>query len=529
MKTKRFFAFVLAFVLLLTSVPFAFASGVTYSLSTEEQDVFINGTYKRKLTTVPAGADTSSAVWLSSDESVAAVDEDGTVHALQKGTAVIMVEIGGETFSYRVCVVEPILSSKTEKLYLGNQTTLTVRGGSGKVRWKTSDKKIATVKNGVVTAKKVGKATITATRNGFTMQCKVTVLKPAFKNTKLNIQLGEKAKLKVNGGTQKPVFKSSDPSIVYVNANGRVLGKKLGKATVTATVDGYTLRCTVTVFSHMLNRSSLTLEAGSSQTLTVIGGSGKTTWKSSNTKVASVNAKGVVTGKSAGTANIIATKNGFNLVCKVTVRVTDIDVPEGKENIVSAYCEAINKAKNTKNFKLRAVSDPSFTITKSGETADRIIYTILLETFFADSDKSYTFKNGKTDGNKSPTAVIPPLYQSCNLSAKGVSSAKAKKDGSGYIIEMNLVKEKAYFSGTGSNSCVHNKAVSMPLNLSVLQIADDDELADITVTYTKTNVVAKIDNRGRITSLVVTAPQIFRVNTNFEAKITDKDTYTFSY
>ena len=49
------------------------------------------------------------------------------------------------------------------------------------VTWKSSNKKVATVKDGIVTAKKAGTAVITATtKNGKTVKCKVTV----YKNSK---------------------------------------------------------------------------------------------------------------------------------------------------------------------------------------------------------------------------------------------------------------------------------------------------------------------------------------------------------
>ena len=125
-----------------------FAADVRYYMSEEEQDIFIKGTYKREIKTVPAGADTSFASWLSSDESVATVDGDGTVRARKKGTAVIMAEIGSETFSYRVRVVNPFLSNRQKNIYMGRQYTLSVNGGSGKIKWTTSNKNVATVKNG---------------------------------------------------------------------------------------------------------------------------------------------------------------------------------------------------------------------------------------------------------------------------------------------------------------------------------------------------------------------------------------------
>lgn len=53
--------------------------------------------------------------------------------------------------------------------------TLKVKGTSKKAKWSTSDKNVATVKNGKVTAKKAGKATITCKVNGKKLTCKVTV------------------------------------------------------------------------------------------------------------------------------------------------------------------------------------------------------------------------------------------------------------------------------------------------------------------------------------------------------------------
>lgn len=73
---------------------------------------------------------------------------------------------------------KPKISDKKITLYNSDTYKLKVTGGKGKITWKSSNKKIATVsKKGVVKAKKGGTCTITAKRDGKTMKCKVKVPK----------------------------------------------------------------------------------------------------------------------------------------------------------------------------------------------------------------------------------------------------------------------------------------------------------------------------------------------------------------
>ncbi len=75
--------------------------------------------------------------------------------------------------------------------------------------------------------------------------------------------------------------------------------------------------------SITLNPSSASLEQGKSVQLkaTVKPTSAKVNWKSSNTKIATVSASGLVKGIAPGTATITATNNATNygVECKVTV------------------------------------------------------------------------------------------------------------------------------------------------------------------------------------------------------------------
>ncbi len=90
------------------------------------------------------------------------------------------------------------LNKKKVTVYVGDTYQLTLKNAKGDITWKTSKKAVATVKDGIVTAKKAGKATISAKYNGKTYKCKVTVKKApasedafsAVENMKIGWNLG---------------------------------------------------------------------------------------------------------------------------------------------------------------------------------------------------------------------------------------------------------------------------------------------------------------------------------------------------
>ena len=84
------------------------------------------------------------------------------------------------------------LSKTRLTLYLKKSATLKVKGTKKKVKWSSSNKKVASVsKKGKVTAKKKGTATITAKVGKMKYRCKVTVKNPTISMTKLTIYEGE--------------------------------------------------------------------------------------------------------------------------------------------------------------------------------------------------------------------------------------------------------------------------------------------------------------------------------------------------
>ena len=125
------------------------------------------------------------------------------------------------------------------------------------VKWSSDNSSIASVnRNGKITAVKKGKTTIRASVDGKTAVCKVTV-KERPTTIKLNkksmsLYVGDTGSLKATTtGPAYPVsWRSSDSSIATVSGNGKsavVKGVKAGKCTVTATCNGKSASCTVTV------------------------------------------------------------------------------------------------------------------------------------------------------------------------------------------------------------------------------------------------------------------------------------------
>ncbi|MCR5837532.1 MAG: Ig-like domain-containing protein [Lachnospiraceae bacterium] len=177
-----------------------------------------------------------------------------------------------------------------------------------KIKWKTTNKSVATVKKlktvggCKVTAKKTGKCTIYTKLNGKKYKCKVIVeiedansytnnnvyrstnnsnnssgsntstSTPVPTRGKINrdsivIREGEEFQLSLEGATASS-WTSSDGNIAYVFYSGKVKGYKDGNATITCTdKNGFTYTCNVTVTTGRIIMASLCKQYGKAMTL----------------------------------------------------------------------------------------------------------------------------------------------------------------------------------------------------------------------------------------------------------------------
>ena len=331
--------------------------------------LLVGGNETLVATILPENATNKKVTWKSSNAAVATVDATGKVTAVKAGEATITVttDDGAKTAACKVTVTMPVsgvtLNKTALTLNIGANETLTATvapadATNKKVTWKSSDATVATVDaNGKVTGVKAGEATITVTTDdgGKTATCKVTV-KPNLVSeitlAALAIYVGESkaitATVKPDDATNKALtWKSSDETVATVDATGKVTGKKIGTATITATAQdgsGVSGSCTVTVLSTVkkvtVEPANLTLGQNKSYTLKAtveVFGSGTdtgVTWTSSDTTIATVDATGKVTATDKiGTVTITATskadpaKKGTCTV-KVSGDQTDIDYGE---------------------------------------------------------------------------------------------------------------------------------------------------------------------------------------------------------
>lgn len=281
----------------------------------------------------------AAVTWSSSNEKVVTVDAKGMVKAASAGTAVVRANLGTISAECTITVKSRPASGPTLTLNKSSATIYTkgttsvrltakVTGPSKKVSWKSGDTKIATVKNGKVTAKKAGKVTITATANGIRRTCRITVKKPALKLSKTKLTLYTKGKTtgeidaRITGSSKRIEWKTSDKKIATVK-NGKVTAKKAGKVTITAKANGITKRCEVNVKKPSLSVKSSTvvnLKKGKSARISVkVKPAGKIRFKSSKSKIVSVSSKGEMKALKKGKA--VITVSCYGIEKKITVYV----------------------------------------------------------------------------------------------------------------------------------------------------------------------------------------------------------------
>ena len=163
------------------------------------------------------------------------------------------------------------MNKTSVELTVGSSFALTV-SGADKVAFSSSDEAVATVSaNGTVQAVSTGSAVITASAADTTATCRVAVTAAVDQPTDpvtpdvpsdlaiysvygesvvtdVTIEAGKEALMEVQGTDSAVTWSIEDSSIATVDSSGMVKGVASGETTLTATVDGQTLKCLVRVY-----------------------------------------------------------------------------------------------------------------------------------------------------------------------------------------------------------------------------------------------------------------------------------------
>ncbi len=202
----------------------------------------------------PKNATNKKLTWKSNKTGIATVSNKGVITAKKKaGKATITVTANSNKKAKATVTVNVVkkatkvksVTLKDAKVNVGETVALQPtynpkKATISKVAWKSSNTKIASVSNGIVTGKKVGVATITVTADKKSAKCVVSVSKKnttlTLKKTSGTVKVGKTIKIATKKIGKKDSIKSytsSNKKVATVNKKGVVKGVKKGNAVIT--------------------------------------------------------------------------------------------------------------------------------------------------------------------------------------------------------------------------------------------------------------------------------------------------------
>ena len=333
-------------------------TGVT--ISNESMTVRKGQEFWLNATCQPENAMNKLIIWSSSDTSIATVDKNGKVIAVEPGDCVITAtsQDSGVTARCSLTVTQPItgisLNTNAKTILAGEKfviipTIEPLDADNKNVTYTSSDTSVATVdSDGIVTGVRGGKTVIIVKteERGLIASCLVTVQEfvSSVNITQDSAQMNLGAVLQLQAEVlnetatnRKLTWSSTNNGILQVDSTGKVTAVGMGTATIYAyATDGSGLydTCQITVIkpvgSIVIQPSSVTVSEGKTArvTATVYPADASIQdieWSSSDPTVATVDYNGEITGITKGICKIFATSSdGNNIVgvCRVTVKET---------------------------------------------------------------------------------------------------------------------------------------------------------------------------------------------------------------
>ena len=213
-----------------------------------------------------------------------------------------------------------------------------------------------------------------------------SLVKAEFKLNKTSATLYSGATVTLSATTNLTgdiTWKSSDAKVATVDAKGNVKAVNAGTATITATLGKVSATFTVTVKNPLITaKADSSVIYTKSKTTTKInvvkdGVTGNATFRSSNTKVATVSANGTVKAKKAGKVNITVQVGNYKQVVKITVKKptmklvkSSAKLKKGKKVTIKVKAAPVSKVTfKSSNKKVATVSSKGVVKAKKKGTA----------------------------------------------------------------------------------------------------------------------------------------------------------------
>lgn len=362
-------------------------------LSNHNMNLYLMDSDTLEYSTDPDNVDDIKVKWTSSDNQVAIVN-NGVVTALREGKATVVVSDFSGRVADTCCVnvtsrIYPLekvtLSKHSVSLYPMESDTLVCSlypeyTTDYKVRWTSSDDKVAIVNGGIITALREGNVTITVSGADGSIAdiCEVSVIPHTYPLQKLTLSKHDVTlyemesetilcTLTPQNTTDDNIQWTSDDSQVAVVTNGTVTALRAGKTTVSAIGAGGNIvdKCDITVLCNVsgvkLSKHQEVCETGRSFALSANvypsrAENRQVNWKSSNELVATVNQGTVRTGQAGEAYIIVTTVDGefsdscllqvVNPVSGLSMDSTSVSIFEGDEFDLEALVLPLD-ARNT--------------------------------------------------------------------------------------------------------------------------------------------------------------------------------------
>ena len=325
-------------------------------INVPQYDIIVGESKSIDVIILPSTATVQDLYWKIDNPDIATID-NGVVTGIKTGTTVITATTTDGTnlsASCTVNVTNPVIALTLDRisaeLMVGQQITLQAtctpsNADNINVSWSSNNEDIASVNNGVVIAKGLGDAIITASSvNGIEATCKITVVPTPVTSLSLNttsVDLVKDATYQLTcsitpeDATNKGlVWTSLNSGVASVNESGLVTAMSTGTTTIivsSASNSEITASCIINVTTPV---TSIKLDHGvlemfvedaiqlKATCMPSDADNANVVWSTTNGEIAIVSQAGYITAKNEGDVTIAATTtDGTNLSASCWIHV----------------------------------------------------------------------------------------------------------------------------------------------------------------------------------------------------------------